>query len=175
MKKRAFPKELKFGTYLPIGSSIRLIKIADAIAALSRFIGEYFDGIAKISTNLRVSANDSVYLNGEHTAYLFRCITEAIYNEAMIDISVSNSENEFSICFSTQGASKASDISTYEKLLDAARLSGFSVSFVGRAIVLRTALVHGMLVVSTLSIKSFYDSLTYIFFGNQPEDSEPTE
>ena len=93
----------------------------------------------------------------------------------MIDISVSNSENEFSICFSTQGASKTSDISTYEKLLDAARLSGFSVSFVGRAIVLRTALVHGMLVVSTLSIKSFYDSLTYIFFGNQPEDSEPTK
>ena len=49
MKKRAFPKDLKFGTYLPQRYGKSYLRLDDSAAALEQFFTEYFDGYATVT------------------------------------------------------------------------------------------------------------------------------
>ena len=167
MKKRAFPKDLKFGAYLPKSSSKRLIRIDDATQALERFITEYFNGIANVRVNLNTVKTDSIFLSDEYTAYLMRSIMAAIYSESVIDISITNADKKLTICFSTDGKYKPDDSEIYESLSEFAQKSGFELIFTGNGIALRAPVLQGKIVISAISKESFYQKLMRIFFANQ--------
>lgn len=172
MKKRAFPKELKFGTYLPSSSSKRLIKINDASWALERFIREYFEGVANIEANLNTAYADSLFISDEHTAYLFRSVMEAIYGGDIIDISLANTERALTISFSTGGKYKTDDTEIYERLLKLSEEAGFELIFTGSGIALRAPVLRRKIVISAITKESFYEKLVRIFLTNQSEISK---
>ena len=172
MKKRAFPKNLKFGTYLPIGSGVRLIEISSAVSSLQRFLNEYFDGIAAIKSSADTHKGESLYLDGEHTAYLFRLIMAAIYDHAVIDINIDTTDREFTICFSTKGKYDISDLGVYEELVKAAQKSGFAILFTKNEIALRAAIVRGKIVISAITAKDFGETLARVFFATHDTPSD---
>ena len=167
MKKRALPKELKFGTYLPSSSSKRLIKINDASWALERFIREYFEGIANVSVSLTTAYADSLFLSDEYTAYLFRSVMAAIYSGDIIDISLANTERELTISFSTGSKRKTEDTEIYERLVKLSEEAGFELIFTGSGIALRAPVLRGKIVISAITKESFYEKLVRIFFDKQ--------
>ena len=165
MNKRAFPKNLKFGTYLPTNSMMGLIKIDVVTKAFERFLSEYFDGIANVKINVNAATTDSIYIAGEHTAYLFRCVMDVIYDGSMMDITVMNNDREYSVCFATKKKCNTSDLEKYDRLTEVATLSGFAYTVVGNMIILRAPLLHGRLVISAVTYESFYEQLRRVFFA----------
>ena len=165
MKKRSFPKDLKFGTYLPRGLGKRYYKLSDSSAALERFICEYFEGYATVSSTVKDGAADAIYINGEHTAYLFRNIMSALYKDGVIDINITSTERDFMISFSSHsGRIEINDIDLYKRLLDSAEMSGFDISVIGNTLTLSVKLEHGKIVISAITKESFMQILEKVFF-----------
>lgn len=164
MKKRGFPKDLKFGTYLPRRRGMSYIKVDDLSSALERFMNEYFSHNTVITTS-DISSSDAAYIDGEYTAYLFRNIMSALDVSDKINISITTGAHSFTIAFSKcDGAFVIKDAELIGRLVESARLSGFSVSFVGNTVTFSAELVRGKLVISALTKAEFAEILERVFF-----------
>ena len=165
MKKRAFPKDFKFGTYLPKRRGMSFIKTRDCVSSLEQFISEYFSGIAELVRTPMCADADAVYIDGEYTALLFRNVMSAIYGKGGIDISITSTQKSLVLSFSVRdGALEVEDADTLRAIVESARLSGFEVAFAGNTMSFSAHLVRGKLVISALSKETFFKILTRVFF-----------
>lgn len=166
MIKRKFPKDLKFGTYLPKRCGMSYIKLSDCAASLERFMSEYFAESTTVTPSFNMSSDDAVYIDGEYTAYLFRNIMSFLGTESRINISIRTSDNRFMIVFSkSDGAFQINDAEILQKLLDSARLSGFEMTVAGNTLSFSAMLERGKLVISALTRTEFFKILERVFFG----------
>ena len=170
MRKPRLPKNFKIGTYLPTDGIINRIRVTDAAKALERFFGEYFYGVSTLKNKTRASSTDTVYIAGEYTAYLFRCLFDAIFIGRVIDITISNSDKEFWICFALRTKYRLEDTAKYEKLLDAAKQACFQVSFIGNGIILSAPIMHGSCYLAALSVEGLYEKFVRVFFSPSIEE-----
>ena len=165
MKKRAFPKELKFGTYLPQRQGMSYIKLNDLAAALERFIGEYFSQSTLLSSAVNFSSSDAVLIDGEYTAYLFRNIMSALSVNEGVNISFTCGAESFTVAFSKKsGAFDIEDAVLAQKILEAASLSGFRMSIAGNTLLFSAKMERDKLVISALTKDVFFDILEHVFF-----------
>lgn len=166
MKKRAFPKGLKFGTYLPQRQGMSYIKLSDLASAFERFMGEYFSQSTLLFSAVDFSASDAVLIDGEYTAYLFRNVMSALSGSDNVYISLSCGKESVTVAFIKKGGVfDLNDTELAEKLLDSARLSGFSVSLAGNTLSFTAKLERGKLVISALTKDKFIEILERVFFG----------
>lgn len=164
-RKSSYPKNYKIGTYLPTDSRMMLMRAERVVKALESFLSEYFSGFAEVKTKVNLFHTDSIYICGEHTAYLFRCVLDAIADDRPIDITILNNDTEFSICFAAKRKYRLSDFEKYERLNEACALCGFILSFIGNGIILRAPLVRGKLVIDAHDHEGLYEQLVRVFFG----------
>ena len=165
MKKRSFPKGLRFGAYLPQRCGKSYLKLGDSVAALEQFITEYFDGYATVSINVSAGTTDAIYIDSENTAYLFRNVMSAMSPGGIIDINITNNPRDFIIAFSSRGGRiDIRDIELHMLLINAAALSGFELSIIGNTISLSAKLEKGKIVISALAKEDFAQTLKKVFF-----------
>ncbi len=142
------------------------IKMDDCAEALSRFVGEYFSDSVRLRSADGFFEGDAVYIDGEYTAYMFRCVLSALVGGGRISVALSQMNDSFTVSFSTESKLGEPDAALLERLAEAARLAGFSMSVCGGAITFSAHLERGKLVISVLCGDDFYDILSRVFFEN---------
>lgn len=164
MKKRTFPKNLKFGTYLPKRRGMSYIKADDFASSLERFMGEYFSHNTVMLPPSELNSHDAVRIDGEFTAYLFRNVMSLLSGANNLKISITTSENRFTVSFSQECAFKLNDAELVARLIESAELSGFEMSVIGNTISFSALLERGKLVISALTRAAFAEILERVFF-----------